>query len=481
MTEATEKKVTLGQAIIILGITMVVLMLFARNGGDFRIAVLMTWVIIFVACLILRISWAKIFEACVTGIGKAMGALIILMLVGAIIGSWMTSGTIAYVIRAGLLLVDPRVFYLATLILTSLMSVFTGTSLGSAGTAGVAMVSVGMVMGMNPGITAGAVICGASFGDKMSPLSDTTNMCPVLTGGTLFRHIQSMLYTTVIPYLFCIVFFLVLGISHGSGNADLSNVHDAVTVIEGNFKISIIVTLPIILVIILLILKMEVVPAMLLSIMSAVLISWLYQGVPLVNTMNNLWRGFAIKSGNSIIDTSMSRGGITMLAPNVILMILAVGMGSMFEKLGVLDALIGPFMEKLNSVVRMVLMGIGVSFATGMLTTTMTASEVITARVLAKPFHDKGLAPEVLSRTIEDCCTLGAVLIPWHVMVVYYAGVLSISYLEFLPYLPICYLAPIFAVLCALTGKGIWYIDKEGNRISKEEHRKLYTGEFALK
>lgn len=481
--EQEEKKVNLPQALIILGVSVAIMAVFARNSGDLRIAVLMSWVVMYFACLILKINWDTIFKGGLASIHSAFGAIVILMLVGAVVGAWMSSGTIAYAIRLGLQIVHPRYFFVTALIICSLMSSFTGTSMGSAATAGVAMASIGAVMGMPVGITAGAVICGSLFGDKMSPLSDTTNMAPALTGGNLFRHIQAMLYTTLIPFIFCIFFFLFLGFRHyTAGGAELlGDVYETIAVLNASFNMSPILLLPLVVVIVLLLCKVSVVPALLISALTGVGLAWLYQGVDLIPALSIMYRGNTISTGNYLVDRTLGAGGMISMNANVILMIIAVGMGGMFEKMGVLSALINPILGKLNSVTKMVAAAMGISYLTGALTTTMTASIVITGRVLAQPFRDKGVAPEVLSRAVEDCGTMGCPLIPWHVMVVFFTGILGATWTEFVLYVPLSWMAPIFGILCAITGKGIWYVNKEGQRISKAEHRALYTGASALK
>ena len=478
-TPINEKKVNIPQALSILGCIVTIMALFAKYKGNTVIALFMSWVVIYLACAILGIDWNSTFKSALDGIHSAFGAFIILIFVGAVIGTWIPAGTIGYVINQGLGMINPKFFLLCTLIICSIMSIFTGTSTGSVASAGVAMMGIGTVLGFPIGPTAGAAMCGSLFGDKMSPLSDTTNVAPALTGGNLFKHIRAMLYTTIIPYIFCLIFFTVLGFRYTNNiSTNLSDIEVATSILNANFKLSIICLLPLALVIVLLVLKVDVIPALGASAISGVLIAWLYQGRGLIETFNMMYSGFTIRSGNEIVDRLLIRGGMVSMSTTVFVMIFAIGMGTMLEKLGVISALVRPFIDKLDSTIKLICMAVGVTYGAAALTTTMTGTAVISARVMSPVFKTKGLAPEMLSRTIEDCGTLGGALIPWHIVAVVFGEFLGASWSQFVLFLPLCYLAPIMAIVCAVTGWGIWYVDEDGNPIKKEEHKKLYPNAF---
>jgi NhaC family Na+:H+ antiporter len=508
-TEGKEKVVTTWQALILLGIIAFVMSSFAqgvlvggvRVRGDFRIALMVIWLMLFIACAILKINWGSVWKACLAGIHSALGAIMILVCVGALIGAWMSSGTIAYVIRLGLMLIHPSVFFLTTLILTSLMSLFTGTSTGSAATAGVAMASVGVAMGMPVGITAGAAITGALFGDKISPLSDTTVYIAALHDIDLFSHIRSMLYTMIVPYTLSMLFFLFLGLRHygGAGVEGMANVYDVIATLDYTMRMSPVTLIPLVIVIILLLKKFPVVPALIIGAFSGGLVAWLYQGVPFMRSINLMHTGFNITrdlgiapeailavTGNPeaarIVTLALNRGGIMELAAMLILVLFAVGMGSILNKMGVIEAIIAPFRDKLGNVRRLTLFSLFVSYLTGFLTSTMTASNVLTSNLMAPVYREKGVAREVNARAAECGGTLGAPVIPYSSMSIIFVGFLLPGmdqiegWLSFVPFLPLTYLASIAAIVCAFLHKGIWYTHAGGDntRISREEHKRLY-------
>lgn len=475
-----EKKVNFPQALLILGAIVIMLVAVARTGVSFVIGMALTWIIIFAASCLLKFNWNDVFKAGLTGIHEAFGALIIVGCVGMLIGTWLAAGTIPYIITLGLKLINPKVFFLCCLIVCSLMSVFTGTSGGSVASAGVAMMGIGTAMGMPVGPTAGAIICGSMFGDKMSPLSDTTNVCPALVGGTLFRHIQSMLYTTVVPYILSCVIFTVLGFKYSSGDAAQSAIVDeTIGVCNEYFVLNPICLIPLVLVIILLLLRVDTVPAIFISALSGVVVAMLLQGVTLADGLNYMYNGFSIDTGNFILDKLLNRGGLISMAFAIFCTIFALGMGGMLEYMGVLHALTAPVMDKLNSVPKLVALTAIISYLGSAMTTTMTSANAITGKIMAPVYREKGVAPEVCSRTMEDCGTLAGPLFPWHSNSIQYAAFLGgISATSWIPYLFLSWMAPIMAMICAFTGIGIWYINKDGKRCPKEEHDREFPDAF---
>lgn len=368
------------------------------------------------------------------------------------------------------------------MIICSLMSVFTGTSGGSVCSVGVALIGIGTVMGYPSGATAGAIICGAMFGDKISPLSDTTNMCPALTGATLGRHIRSMMYTTIVPYLLSLVFFFIYGLNYSTDHlADTSTIASTISICEENFNLSLLCLLPIVVVIGLLLLKVDVAPAIFLAAAAGAIMAVILQGADLFEAFSLMYNSYSINTGDLIMDKLLNRGGITSMAGPCFNMIFALGMGGMLEELGVLEALTKPVMNKLNSVPKLVGLTMIISYASSAMTTTMTSGNTITGKIMAPVFREKGVAPEVCSRTMEDCGTLAGPLMPWHAGSLQYAGALGVSAASWIPFVPLSYLTPVMSLVCAFTGFGIWYINKNGERCSKAEHDRDFPDAFKAK
>lgn len=473
--ETTKRKVTIVQGIVLLLMVIGVIIVCARVNANGTVAMGLTWVIIYLFCTLLKFDYNQVQSAAFDAIRRCMSGVLILIGVGMLIGAWIAGGTIPTLIYYGLSIISPKVFLLCCLLLTSIMSVCTGTSYGSAASAGVAMMGIGLSMGVPAGMIAGAILCGATFGDKISPMSDTTNVCPALCGGTLFAHIRTQLYTTVPAYLICIIIFTVMGFNYSvSGIYDNSTVQATMAACAENFVISPVCLFPLIFVVALLMIKVDTIPAIMLGGVSGGVLSVLIQGHDVVSTMLNMWSGYSIASGNEIVDKLMNRGGIASMCSPVVMMIFAVGMGAMLEEMGVLDVFLKAIINKLSSVFRLIGATMIVSYIASALTAAMTSANVITGKLMSPLFREKGLAPEVCSRTMEDTATIGGVLMPWHSNVAYYSGVLGATWVQFAPFCVFSYVVPIFSLICAATGIGIFYVDKEGNRISKEEWQRIY-------
>lgn len=462
-TKKTELRTqaTLKESLVLMAAVIAWLVVCVRSGASLAIPMLCTWAIIFGFCKIRSIDYGKVQTAMFDAIRSALGAILILLVVGVMVGTWIASGTIPAIIYVGLKLINPQVFLLCALIICSLLSLATGTSYGSAGSAGIAMMAIGEAMGIPVGMTAGAVLCGALFGDKLSPFSDTTNMAPAMAGGELFKHIKSMLYTTIPTYVISGVLFTILGLRYGSANYDPTLINETCEGIRASFNISPLTMIPVAVVIVLLMFKVDAVPAILLGGIAGLIAAIPLQGQNLVDMLGIAYNGFAIESGNELIDKLLNRGGITSMTSTAYVMIFAVGLGGALESLGVLRHLTDPVVSKIRSIPQLVGSTLIVSYACGMIGCTMAMDHVLTGKIMAPVYKEKGVAPEVLSRTMEDCGTVGAVLYPWHTSSIYFCGVLGVTYLQYLPYAFMSYLAPVAAMLCALTGFGIFYSNRE--------------------
>ncbi len=461
---------TMAESLILMVVVIAWLVVCVRSGASLPVPMLCTWAIIFGFCKIRKIDFGRVQTAMFDAIRSALGAIMILLVVGVMVGTWIASGTIPTIIYIGLRLINPRFFLLCTLIICSLLALATGTSYGSAGSAGIAMMAIGEAMGIPAGMTAGAVLCGSLFGDKLSPFSDTTNMAPAMAGGELFKHIRSLLYTTIPTYLISAVIFTILGLRYGNANYDPTLINETCAGLRANFNISPLTMIPIAVVVILLLFKVDAVPAILLGGIAGLVVAIPLQGQNLLNMLGIAYSGFTIESGSELIDKLLNRGGITSMSSLTYVMIFAVGLGGALESLGVLRHLTDPVVSKIRSVPQLVGSTLIVSYACGMVGCTMAMDHVLTGKIMAPVYKEKGVAPEVLSRTMEDCGTVGAVLYPWHTSSIYFCGVLGVTYLQYLPYAFLSYLAPVAAMICALTGIGIFYSDR---RLAEKSFVKL--------
>ena len=265
-----EKKLNKLQSVILLVfiIFAVAVCILLKTGGP-MIGLFLSWIIIYLFCKILRIEFGRIIGGAYEAIRVVVPTVCLLMAIGVMIGTWLQSGTIATIIVGGLRLIDPTWLLPLTLLFCAVLSLVTGTSYGSVGSAGVAMMAIGNAMGINPGMVAGAVICGSMFGDKISPLSDTTNLAPAVAGAKLGDHVRSMLWTTLPPFLISLILFTVLGIRQTSGDYSAGDLNLYIEALNGEFQLGLVTLIPAVLIIVLLLLKVDAIVALGISAVAA--------------------------------------------------------------------------------------------------------------------------------------------------------------------------------------------------------------------
>ena len=456
---------------VILMVTIVLEISVCVNMGlSMPVPLFMAYVIIWCYCKIRRVDWEVVEGFALDGIRSGFSCVLIVAAVGCLIGTWIMAGTIPTIIYYGLEIISPSIFLPATVVLCGLLSLMTGTSYGSAASAGLACMGIGLSMGFPPGIVAGAVICGSLFGDKMSPFSDTTNICPAMAGGTLFGHIRAMCYSTIPGILITLVIFALLGGQHSNNNYDIAEVQSYMQGLSDNFNIGIVSILPMILVVVLLLFKVSATPAILLGALGGGVVAIATQGASVVDVFNVMHKGFKIESGIFLVDKLLNRGGIHSMMDIMLIMIFALGLGAMLDKLGVLDNFLRPFVSRCRSVFSLVLCTMLAGYATAAIGCTMAFSQVITGKLFAGIYRKQGVSPHVLSRALEDSGTLGTSLIPWCSSAIYFSGVLGVSYGEYIPYLFFNFLVPIISLVMVYFGFAVWYVDPEsGEPIEKKD------------
>ena len=343
------------------------------------------------------------------------------------------------------------------------MAVVTGTSYGSVGSAGVAMMAIGNAMGIHPGMVAGAVICGAMFGDKLSPLSDTTNLAPAVAGSKLNDHVRSMLWTTLPTFVISLVLFVILGISQTSGNYENGNLLTYIDALQGEFKLGFITLLPAIAIIILLLCKVNAVVSLGLSAICAGAVSFFYQGATLQSIIRVAYNGYSTSIEEGILQTILNRGGMSSMLQYVAIICFAVGMGGMLDRLGVLGNLLNAIVNHINSDGSLIAASLLVGYVTSLISCSQPMSHVLTGNMMKPLFKSRKIAPEILSRTLEDAGTLSGPMIPWHGYCVYMSGTLGVAWSVFFPYLFLLYLTPLFSIFYGFTGISIRHTDDAQN------------------
>ena len=420
--------------------------------------------------------WQDLEQAIVHGIGTAMGAMLILLSVGALIGSWMLSGTVPTMIWLGLKLLDPRVFFAASALICAVASVNIGSSWTVAGTLGVGLIGVASGLGLSPELTAGAVISGAYFGDKMSPLSDTTNLAPAVAGTDIFTHIRHMVWTTTPSFIIALVLFTIVGLnSHGSGDAAL--VTQTMDVLEESFNITLIALLPLVLVMFMAFRKFPAMPTILIGalvggIMAVILQPDVVKGLvadsgltgPLAY-LKGVWKaladGYVSNTGDARVDSLLSRGGMSSMLNTIWLIICALAFGAVLEHAGILTRLIGSVLHAAKSTGSLIMSVVFTCIGLNIIASDQYMAIVLPGKMYRAEFKKRGLAPENLSRTIEDAGTMTSALVPWNTCGAFMAGTLGVPTFAYLPFAFFNLINPLVAIFYGFRDIKITRIEEE--------------------
>ena len=456
-----EKKLNMPQSLLLLLLIIgsVAVCIRLKTGGP-MIGLFLSWIIMYLFCKVLKINYDQIVGGAYDAIRVVVPTLCLLMSIGVMIGTWLQSGTIASIIVGGLKMINPTWLLPLTLVFCAVLSLVTGTSYGSVGSAGVAMMAIGNAMGIHPGMVAGAVICGAMFGDKLSPLSDTTNLAPAVAGSKLNDHVRSMLWTTLPTFAISLVLFTILGISQTSGGYEEGNLLVYIDALQGEFKLGFVTLLPAVVIIVLLLCKVNAIVSLGLSAVCAGAVSFFYQGATLQSIIRVAYNGYSTQIEEAILKTILNRGCMSSMLQYVAIICFAVGMGGMLDRLGVLGNILNAITGRINSDGSLILTSLLVGYVTSLISCSQPMSHVLTGNMMKPLFKARRVAPEILSRTLEDAGTLSGPMIPWHGYCVYMAGTLGVAWSVFFPYLFLLYLTPLFSIFYGFSGISIKHVEE---------------------
>lgn len=418
-------------------------------------------------------TWTEMQESIVEKIAKALPATLILWSVGFLIGSWMFSGTVPMIIYYGVQIVNPKFLLVTAFIITAVVSTVTGTSWGSAGTVGVAIMGIAGGLGVSLPATAGAVVAGAYFGDKISPLSDTTNLAPIAAGSELYEHIKHMLYTTVPAMIVSLIVYTIVGFK---ATGDLST-PESVTVLlsqlDGMFSWNIVLMLPVLIIITGSIRKWPTLPTMLGTSLFSVVLGVAVQGFTFKNGFTALVKGFNVTmtafEGDAVWEVTrlINRGGVVSVTGTTVLIFCAMGFAGIMSKSGMLEVVLHAMMTKIKTTSGLILTTIGSCATVAFVTGSSYLSIIIPGELFKDAYKEKGLAAKNLSRTLEDSGTVLVPLIPWSAAGAYMASTLGVSTIEYLPWAVLNYTGIIFAIILAYTGIGIAKIDQTDEAVAE--------------
>lgn len=420
-----------------------------------------------VMAMVLGYKWNDIEHFMIKGIGKAMQSIIILVIIGILIGVWLDAGVVPSMIYYGLKILKPQIFFIAAMLICSITSLATGTSWGTMGTMGVALMGIGFGLGMNPGMTAGAIISGAYFGDKMSPLSDTTNLAPAMAGTDIMSHIKFMVLPTLIVYGVCIVFYGFLGFSqYNGGVADVSKVVELEDKLTQMFNINPLLLLPPLIVIVAVALKVPAIPGIAIGIISGAVIGMIFQpGCSLGSIFECGMNGYSCDTGIYEIDRLLNTGGIMNMMFSVSMTIIAMMFGGIMEETHQLEVIVNKLKTLAKNPFGLVTLTEATCVISNAVMPEQYISLVVPGRMYAEEYKKKGLSATTLSNALESSGTVTSALIPWNTCGVFIISTLGISVTEYGPWTLFNWLMPIACIIMALFG--ITVADSNGKRFIK--------------
>ncbi|OHX67179.1 Na+/H+ antiporter NhaC [Flammeovirga pacifica] len=452
--------------VFLLGLNVVVFRDAGLDGSNQIALLLSTAVVGLIAFFRLKISFETLLDGVVNSISAAMSSILILLMIGALSGAWLLSGIVPAMVYYGLQILNPSIFLFATIIICAIVSVATGSSWSTIATVGIALLGIGKALNMPEGLVAGAIISGAYFGDKMSPLSDTTNLAPAVAGTDLFTHIRYMVFTTVPSFTIASILFLIIGFKY-SAEISQDDVQSVLTALNESFYISPVLFVVPAVVVLMIVKKVPALPALFIGALAGAVIGILFQpkAVAVISQgvegleegwksfyyvgMKSMYEGFSIESDNHIVSELLGSSGMAGMLNTIWLIVVAMAFGGAMEVSGMLEKITSTIISKVTSET-----GLFASVAGTCVFFNFTASDqylsiVVPGKMYAKAFKEKGLAPENLSRTLEDTATVTSVLVPWNTCGVAQSSVLGVATVAYLPFCFFNILSPIMTLLFA--------------------------------
>jgi Na+:H+ antiporter, NhaC family len=404
-------------------------------------------------------TWDEVQKMMVGGVARALPAVFILLIIGIIVGTWIGSGVIPTMIYYGLMIISPAMFVPLVALVTGIVSITLGSSFTSIATIGLAFMVIGEGLGFPPGLVAGAVISGAYFGDKLSPLSDTTNIAPVMAETDLFSHIKHMLWDTIPAFFISIILYWIVGNRILTNHIVDSNAINLIKVgLSDVFVIHPLLLLMPIFTIFLMVRRTPAIPALMsVGLLGALLAVWV-QGGSVSAVVQMMQSGFSIDSGVDAVDTLLNHGGLTSMLGTIGLLIIATALGGILEETGSFEVLTRKMMSKVQTAGTLISSTILATFVIAFASGAQFLAIILPARTFVSKYKSMNIDTKNLSRCVEAAGTVGINLVPWSVPVVFAVSVLGVSPGEFIPYTFFAFLVPLINILFGFTG---WTITKK--------------------
>ena len=413
----------------------------------------------------LGLSWEDMMAGIREKLDMAMPALLVLISIGILIGTWMIAGTIPMMIYYGLALVSAKFIVLISFVISGIVSILTGTSWGSAGTVGVALMGIATGLDAPLAATAGAIVAGAYFGDKLSPLSDTTNLAPIAAGSTLWEHIRHMLWTTIPAAVVAMAVYLIAGLSQGSGDASSKSVEALTGTLSSLFNFNVLLLLPMIIVLLGALLKFPILPTIIGSSIVAAVLALIFQDVSIKSVFASTVDGFtpemldvgseSISNISSDVTELLSQGGMASMTGVILIAFSAFAFAGIMSASGALDTIIEALLRVAKRTGDLILATVLSCMTMAVVTGNSNLSIIVPGELFSEAYRDRNLAAKNLSRTLEDSGTVVVPIVPWSSAGVFMAGVLGVSVIDYAPWAVFCYVGFVFAIVLGYANIGI--------------------------
>jgi NhaC family Na+:H+ antiporter len=481
MSKKTKKDPSMIDALLpmlfLIGLLTLAVYLFGEDAswGPNQIALTFSSLVAAVIGLKNGHSWDDMGLGVIKSISQALGAIFILLAVGALIGTWVMSGTVTTMIYYGLELLSPKIFYPTVVIVSAIVAGSIGSSWTTVGTIGVGLIGIAHGMDMSLPITAGAIVSGSYFGDKLSPLSDTTNLAPAVSGSNLYDHIKHMLWTTIPSILLSLIIFTIIGL-YSTAEGNLAMKDETMSLIEANFATSWWLLVPVLVVLVLAVVKVKPFPTILLGALAGGIFAVIFQPDQIIQFVDRtdlskpmvmiagVWKamytGFSTSTGSENIDLLVNRGGMNSMLEVIWLILSALMFGGVMEETGMLKRLVMALLKLVHGTGSLIATTIFTCVGVNIVASDQYMSIVLPGRMFKMEYDRRGLAPENLSRTLEDSGTLTSPLVPWNTCGAYMAGTLGVATFAYLPFAFFNLINPLVAIFLGFTGISIKKIDK---------------------
>jgi NhaC family Na+:H+ antiporter len=453
------------------------------TGGPNQIALLFGAVVAAIIGIRQGFKWNTIQIGMINSIKSSLGAILILLVIGALSGTWMISGVVPSMIYYGLDILNPSFFLVATCIICAIVALATGSSWSTIATVGLALLGIGGVMGISEGMIAGAIISGAYFGDKMSPLSDTTNLAPAMAGTDLFTHIRYMMYTTVPTLIITLIIFFILGFSIDS-KTDAAGIESMQSILDSTFVISPWLFLVPMVVIGLIVMKVDALPALFFGTIAGSFAAIIAQP-NIVNQLSGIYDDYfmssyttffntiaaesSIETGNAAVNDLLSTGGMSGMLNTIWLVLCSMCFGGAMEVTGMLKKITSSIISRVESAGSLIAKTAGTCIFFNATASDQYLAIVVPGRMFVNEYRDRGLKPENLSRTLEDSGTVTSPLFPWNTCGAYHAGVLGVATGTYWMYCFFNLISPIMTILYGFLNIRIRRYSKEEMEAIKKE------------